>query len=99
METFHRWNEANSLLGRGSRFRRRGRFNSRIVFSSFFFIDLVMEQWDCRHLLSFMLVHIAFRFNKTDLSLLIRLSVIEVKRKEVVTVTSVPYLCKTLKAS
>ena len=58
-----------------------------------------MERWDCRHLLSFMLVHIAFRFNKTDLSLLIRLSVIEVKRKEVVTVTSVPYLCKTLKAS
>ena len=41
----------------------------------------------------------AFRFNKTDLSLLIRLSVIEIKQKEVVTVTSVHYSGKTLKTS
>ena len=35
----------------------------------------------------------------TDLSLLIHLSVIEVKRKEVVTLTSVRYSCKTLETS
>ena len=59
---FHEWwwnipsleREANCLLGRGSRFRRRIRFNSRIVLCKFFFIYLVLEQWDCRHLLSFM---------------------------------------------
>ena len=45
------------------------------------------------------LVDIAIRFFDTDLSLLIRLSVIEVQRKEVVTVTSVGYSCKTLKTS
>ena len=59
---FHEWwwkipsleREANSLLGRGSRFRRRIRFNNRLVLClQFFFIYLVMEQWDCRHLLSF----------------------------------------------
>ena len=54
-----------------------------------------MEQWDCRHLLSFMhFVDIAICFFDTNLSLLIRFwYVIEVKWKEVVTVTSVPYLC------
>ena len=46
--------EANSLLGRGSRFGRSIRFNSRVVFSKYFFIYIVMEQRDCRHLLSFM---------------------------------------------
>ena len=59
---FHEWwwnipsleREANCLLGRGSRFRRRIRFNSRIVLCKFFVSYLVMEQWDCRHLLSFM---------------------------------------------
>ena len=35
----------------------------------------------------------------TDLSLLIHLSVIKVKRKEVVTLTSVRYSCKTLETS
>ena len=50
--------EADLHLGRGSRLRRSIRFNSRIVFSWFFFIFLVM--------------------------------------KEVVTVTSVRYLRKTL---
>ena len=40
------------------------------------------------------LVDIAIRFFDTHLSLLIRFwYVIEVKRKKVVTVTSVPYLC------
>ena len=46
------------------------------------------------------LVDIAIRFFDTHLSLLIRFwYVIEVKRKKVVTVTSVPYLRKTLKTS
>ena len=45
------------------------------------------------------LVDIVIRFFDTDLSVLIRLSVIEVKRKEVVTVTSVRYSGKTLKTS
>ena len=35
--------EADFHLGRGSRFGRSIRFNSRIVFSQFFFISLVME--------------------------------------------------------
>ena len=38
-------------------------------------------------------------FFETDLSLLICLSVIKVKRKEVVAMTSVRYSCKTLKTS
>ena len=59
-----------------------------------------MELWDCRHLLFFYaFVDIAIRFFNTDLSLLIRFSVIEVKQKEVVTVTSVRYSCKTSKTS
>ena len=44
-------------------------------------------------------VDIAIRLFATDLSLLIRFSVIEVKQKEVVTVTSVRYSCKTSKTS
>ena len=40
---------------------------------------------------------IVIRFFDTDLSLLILFCVIEVKQKEVVTVTSVRYSCKTLK--
>ena len=59
-----------------------------------------MELWDCRHLLFFYaFVDIAIRFFNTDLSLLIRFSVIEVKQKEVVTVTSVRYSCKTSKTN
>ena len=54
-----------------------------------------MELWDCRHLLFFMLLLtlIDIRSFNTDhdLSLLIRFSVIEVKQKEVATVTSVRY--------
>ena len=45
------------------------------------------------------LIDIVLRFFDTDLYVLIRLSVIEVKRKEVVTVTSVRYSGKTLKTS
>ena len=45
------------------------------------------------------LVDIVICFFETDLSLLICLSVIKVKRKEVVTMTSVHYSCKTLKTS
>ena len=44
-------------------------------------------------------VDIAIRFFDTDLSLLIRFSVIAVKQKEVVTLTSVRYSCKTSKTS
>ena len=59
-----------------------------------------MELWDCRHLLFlYAFVDIAIRFFNTDLSLLIRFSVIEVKQKEVATVTSVSYSCKTSKTS
>ena len=46
--------EADFYLERGSRFGKSIRFNSRIEFSSFFFISVVMELWDCRDLLSFM---------------------------------------------
>ena len=44
-------------------------------------------------------VDIAVRFFDTDLSLLIRFSMIEVRQKEVVTATSVSYSCKTSKTS
>ena len=47
----------------------------------------------------FFFVDIAIRFFNADLSLLIRFSVVEVKQKEVVTVTSVRYSCKTSKTS
>ena len=60
-----------------------------------------MELWDRSHLLFcfYAFVDIAIRLFDTDLSLLIRFSVIEVKRKEVVTVTSIRYSRKTSKAS
>ena len=54
-----------------------------------------MELWDYHHLLfSYAFVDIALRsFNTNhDLSLLIRFSVIEVKQKEVATVTSVLFV-------
>ena len=44
-----------------------------------------------------LVVDSVIRFLDTDLSLLERFSLIVVKRKEVVTVTSVLYSCKTLK--
>ena len=44
-------------------------------------------------------VDISIRFFDTDQSLLIRFSVIAVKQKEVVTLTSVRYSCKTSKTS
>ena len=47
----------------------------------------------------YVLVDIVICFFETDLSLLTCLSVIKVKRKEVVTMTSVRYSCKTLKTS
>ena len=50
-------------------------------------------------LLLYALVDIVIRFFDTDLSLLKHFPVIEVKRKEVVTVTSVRYSCKNLKTS
>ena len=59
-----------------------------------------MELWDCCHLLFFYaFVDIVIRLFDIDLSLLIRFSVIEVKQKEVVTVASVRYSCKTSKTS
>ena len=45
----------------------------------------------------YVLVDIVTRFSDTDLCLLIRLSVIEVKRKKVVTKTSLRYSCKNQK--
>ena len=56
-----------------------------------------MELWDYHHLLfSYAFVDIAIRSFNTitnhDLSLLIRFSVIEVKQKEVATVTSVLFV-------
>ena len=73
-------------------------FNSRILFSEFFFIFPVMELCDCSHLLIFYaFVDIAICFFNADLSLLIRFSVIEVKQKKVVTVTSLRYSCETQK--
>ena len=54
-----------------------------------------MELWDCHHLLfSYAFVDIDIRsFNSDhDPSLLIRFSVIEVKQKEVATVTSVLFV-------
>ena len=45
----------------------------------------------------YVLVDIVTRFSDTDLCLLIRLSVIEVKGKKVVTKTSLRYSCKNQK--
>ena len=47
----------------------------------------------------YVVVDIVICFFNTDLYLLIRLSVIEVKRKNVVTKTSVRHSCKTSKTS
>ena len=63
--------------------------NRRIVFSQVFFLSLVMEMWDCRHLFCFL--HL-LKFLVVSLILAGRFSVIEVKRKELVTVTSVNIL-------
>ena len=46
--------EAYFYLGRYSRLGRSIHFNSRIVFSYFFLISVVMKPWDCRDLLCFM---------------------------------------------
>ena len=53
--------------------------------------------YETMRLLSPLVVDSVIRFLDTDLSLLERFSLIVVKRKEVVTVTSVLYSCKTLK--
>ena len=53
-----------------------------------------MELWDCRHLLFLLFMSLIL-----TCLLLVRFSVIEVKQKEVVTVTSVRYSRKTSKAS
>ena len=59
-----------------------------------------MGIWDRRHLLLlYAFVDIAIRFFNTDRSLPMLFSVIEVKQKEVVTVTSVLNSCKTSKTS
>ena len=63
----------------------------------FSLFPLLWKQQDCRHLFFNALGDIVIRFFDTDLSLLIFFCVIEVKQKEVVTVTSVRYSCKTLK--
>ena len=63
---------------------------------NFSLFPMLWNQRDCRHLFSFYaLVDIVVRFFDTNLSLLICLFVIEVKRKEVVTMTSLRYSSKT----
>ena len=59
-----------------------------------------MELWNCRHVLFFLLL-LTLLFVSLLLTclLLIRFFVIEVKQKEVVTLTSVRYSCKTSKTS
>ena len=92
--------EANFLFGRVSRFGRSIRFKSRILFSYIFFLFFVFGICDRRHLLLlYAFVDIAIRFFNTDRSLPMLFSVIEVKQKEVVTVTSVLNSCKTSKTS
>ena len=91
--------EAYFYLGRDSRLGRSIHFNSRIVFSYFFLISVVMKPWDCRDLLCFMHLLKLLFVSDTDLPLSICLAVIEVWWKEVVTETSVRYSCKTLKTS
>ena len=88
--------EANFLLRRVSRLGRSILFNS-----NFFFLFYLLWNYGIAVTFCFFyaFVDIAIRFFNTDLSLLIRFSVIEVKQKEVVTVTSVRYSCKTSKTS
>ena len=63
-----------------SRFGGSIRFNSKIVFGWFFFISLVMQLMGLPSpFLFYALVDFIIRFFDTDLSLLICLSVIEVK--------------------
>ena len=63
---------------------------------NFSLFPMLWNQRDCRHLFSFYaLVDIVVRFFDTNLSLLICLVEIEVKRKEVVTMTSLRYSSKT----
>ena len=63
---------------------------------NFSLFPMLWNQRDCRHLFSFYaLVDIVVRFFDTNLSLLICLFVIEVKQKEVVTMTSLRYSSKT----
>ena len=64
----------------------------------FSLFPLLWKQQDCLHLfLFYALADIVICFFETDLSLLICLSMIKVKWKEVITMTSICYLCKTLK--
>ena len=65
----------------------------------FYYFPCYGSNGNCHLFLFYALVDIVIRFFDTDLSLLICFSVIEFKRKEVVTVTSVRYSCKTLKTS
>ena len=60
-----------------------------------------MELWDRCHLLLFFMLSLTLLFVSLLLTclLLIRFFVIEVKQKEVVTLTSVRYSCKTSKTS
>ena len=60
-------------------------------------IFFLIPCYETMRLPSRLVVDSVIRFLDTDLSLLERFSLIVVKRKEVVTVTSVLYSCKTLK--
>ena len=81
------WNKRLILSAEDfSRFGRSVRLNRRIVFSWFFFISLVMVAPGLLSpFLFYALVDIVICFFETDLSLLICLSLIKVKWKEVIT--------------
>ena len=82
------WNKRLILSAEDfSHFGRSVRLNRRVVFSWFFFISLVMVAPGLLSpFLFYALVDIVICFFETDLSLLICLSLIKVKWKEVITI-------------
>ena len=94
METFHLWNDGLIISPR-KRFPLRKKYSLQQQNC----VQLIFPYLPCNRTMGlpspstfYALVDIAVRFFDTDLSLLIHLCVIEVKRKEVITVTNVPYL-------
>ena len=92
--------EANFLFGRVSRFGRSITSTAEFCWVNF---SLFFLLWNYGIAVTFFFfyafVDIVIRLFDIDLFLLIRFSVIEVKQKEVVTVASVRYSCKTSKTS
>ena len=98
---FHLYNEGEFSPRKSSSLRKKYSLQQQNFVQLIFLYFPRHESMDCRHLLFFFytFVDIAVRFFDTDLSLLIRFSMIEVRQKEVVTATSVRYSCKTSKTS